>query len=303
MKRIFIFLAASLIMTACDYEFDPDIKSEPALFLKCAAYSDSALVQLEYAASVESKDSFPKLKDKLVEMKVDGTTVPVPEDGKVFRHFKSGETIEAKAGADGFKQVSGSAIIPDKPQVKSITVDYQHMFDTLSMTVFTLEMENEPGADDYFAVAIKEEASYRVGDSIYFRKQFVSAYIPSDSGDYTILSDNSDIMGSSFYNVSIFKSNVFKERKCKITMSPIPFPDNPSAEDLMLRHKFYVARLSDGMYHYSLARYKAERDFLATLGLAPAKFAWSNIKGGMGFCGASMVYESEYIYDSRIKNL
>lgn len=47
-----------------------------------------------------------------------------------------------------------------------------------------------------------------------------------------------------------------------------------------------VFGVSPEFYRYSLARYKSQSDFLAMMGLAPAQFAWSNISGGFGVCGA-----------------
>lgn len=47
-----------------------------------------------------------------------------------------------------------------------------------------------------------------------------------------------------------------------------------------------VFGVSPEFYRYSLARYKSQSDFLAMMGLAPAQFAWSNISGGFGLCGA-----------------
>lgn len=44
--------------------------------------------------------------------------------------------------------------------------------------------------------------------------------------------------------------------------------------------------VSEEFYRYSLAQYRSRTDFLALMGLAPAQFAWSNVNGGFGFCGA-----------------
>ena len=51
---------------------------------------------------------------------------------------------------------------------------------------------------------------------------------------------------------------------------------------------YYVnfSALSAEFYNYAKALYQSNFDFLSNMGLTPANFTWSNVKGGLGFVGS-----------------
>lgn len=51
-------------------------------------------------------------------------------------------------------------------------------------------------------------------------------------------------------------------------------------------YDFYFYRLSSDFYFYAKAMYQSNFDFLANMGLIPANFTWTNVRGGLGFVGA-----------------
>lgn len=50
---------------------------------------------------------------------------------------------------------------------------------------------------------------------------------------------------------------------------------------------FYMYRLSSEFYYYAKALYQSNFDFLSNMGLTPANFTYSNVRGGLGFVGAA----------------
>lgn len=50
-------------------------------------------------------------------------------------------------------------------------------------------------------------------------------------------------------------------------------------------YSIYLYRLSPETYFYAKALYQSNFDFLANMGLTPANFTWSNVRGGLGFVG------------------
>ena len=58
------------------------------------------------------------------------------------------------------------------------------------------------------------------------------------------------------------------------------------------RLKFIVINLSPEMYRFARARYEDENNTLGFIGLAPASFTYSNVRGGFGALGAFTVWVS-----------
>ena len=52
-------------------------------------------------------------------------------------------------------------------------------------------------------------------------------------------------------------------------------------------------RLSKEFYHYARAQYQSNFDFLSNMGLTPANFTYSNIRGGIGLIGAISTTRTE----------
>lgn len=52
-------------------------------------------------------------------------------------------------------------------------------------------------------------------------------------------------------------------------------------------------RLSTEFYYYAKAQYQSNFDFLSNMGLTPANFTWSNIRGGIGMIGAISTARTE----------
>lgn len=63
-------------------------------------------------------------------------------------------------------------------------------------------------------------------------------------------------------------------------------------------YTFSFYRLSEEFFLYAKALFQSNFDFLSNMGLIPANFTWSNVKGGLGFVGAvNSVTMGPYCYD------
>ena len=61
------------------------------------------------------------------------------------------------------------------------------------------------------------------------------------------------------------------------------------------KYRLILYRFSESYYNYLKARYNNNSDELSSMGLAPASFVYSNVRGGAGVCGAYTVLSSEWI--------
>ena len=63
-------------------------------------------------------------------------------------------------------------------------------------------------------------------------------------------------------------------------------------------YTFTFYRLSEEFFLFAKAMFQSNFDFLSNMGLIPANFTWSNVKGGLGLVGAvSSVTMGPYCYD------
>ena len=63
-------------------------------------------------------------------------------------------------------------------------------------------------------------------------------------------------------------------------------------------YTFTFYRLSEEFFLFAKALFQSNFDFLSNMGLIPANFTWSNVKGGLGVVGAvSSVTLGPYCYD------
>ena len=63
-------------------------------------------------------------------------------------------------------------------------------------------------------------------------------------------------------------------------------------------YTFTFCRLSEEFFLFAKALFQSNFDFLSNMGLIPANFTWSNVKGGLGVVGAvSSVTLGPYCYD------
>lgn len=63
-------------------------------------------------------------------------------------------------------------------------------------------------------------------------------------------------------------------------------------------YTFTFYRLSEEFFYFAKAMFQSNFDFLSNMGLIPANFTWSNVKGGLGFVGAvSGITMGPYCFD------
>ena len=61
------------------------------------------------------------------------------------------------------------------------------------------------------------------------------------------------------------------------------------------RYRLVLYRFSESYYNYLKARYNNESDEFSSMGLSPASFVYTNVRGGAGVCGSYTVIASDWI--------
>ena len=298
MKRYLILLATVFCLaTACEYDFDPDIKSEPRIYVRCVAYDDSMLVKLKYAAPASQKGDIPEIKTELAEITVNGHAEGIPSGGRIDRHFLAGDKIGTRVKAEGLGEVTGSTVMPSKPAVSKVTKGFVPLIDSIFLTKFDIELESKPREGDFFAVYVLREDTYVTDSSTFTVDEFqrtIAAGNSESNLEYATLGYSNGIIEMFRGPVTLFPAKIFSGKTCSVIVTAMSYgPKNPSL--VSTRYKLYVCKVSEALYRFSLSTYKSGSDILATLGLAPPQFAWSNIEGGMGVCGAITSTETDWV--------
>lgn len=61
------------------------------------------------------------------------------------------------------------------------------------------------------------------------------------------------------------------------------------------KYQLILYHFSESYYNYLKARYNSDHNDFSELGIAPASFVYSNVKGGAGVCGAYTIISSDWI--------
>jgi hypothetical protein len=65
--------------------------------------------------------------------------------------------------------------------------------------------------------------------------------------------------------------------------------------DYRYKYRLVLYRFSESYYNYLKARYNSSYGDFAEMGLSPASFVYTNVKGGAGVCGAYTVLSSDWV--------
>ena len=212
-----------------------------------------------------------------------------------IKQVKEGDLISINAGMTGLNDVYGYTEMPGLPEISDVKVENNVLIDSISYTVLHLKTDRKPDPDDYYAVHIIEERTMTFPDTLIVDTTFIRAMIQSGEDgvpEFASLNDNNGLFPFIKAPVILFPASAFKHNECALSLLSFGFifPDMT----LRSRYKLLVSKVSEEFYLYSMSLYKSSGDILATLGLAPPQFAWSNIEGGLGFCGALATIETDW---------
>lgn len=320
MKRlhhIVILTLTLLALNSCEYEFDVKSKAKPGLYAQCVADAahDEISIKLLYAAPAQGNtNDIPKLDIENLVLKADGVELSVEDlDSGFFKSILPHGTKELslKVEAAGLPAIESSTGMPGNIKLKSV----EHQSDTIMsmpLDIFTVKLDRQPEEGEYIAISMVKNM-YDTDNN--FSSEFKSAMMGA-STDTEIEIANANLKISWFVKddvnkvltlldengegnqITVIPAASFKD--ASITMPVMNFDgfsspwDEPEekVEYTKILWYFRAWSVDANFYRYALANYKSKRDFMAMMGLAPANFAWSNIKGGFGFCGS--IKESEF---------
>lgn len=319
MKKLALIslLLLAFAAVSCKFEFDVRNDADPGIYMSCISNADSAHIYVSYASrlGVNAAD-IPKLAIEDAELTVAGRKYALEVEGEnlLARYpaaMHEGERVGIRLSCNGLGSVEASTVLPAEFRAAGLTEKVDGI-GGMKIFSYELSLDRQPEDGEYVAVSMirmvlnKEEGKEPETGWIHLNPMVNTGTDPTleiaqldfDISTFKIVEK---IRRSGSYSqkdslsMTIVPARAFKEGKCNLTVMDVsgmmpPRPgDAPAAEKPVqetLRYILNVFGVSEDFYRYSLAHYKSKTDFLAQMGLAPAQFAWSNVRGGFGFCGA-----------------
>lgn len=325
MKKFSLIPLLLLLLAAasCEFEFDVRNDADPGIYLSCVSSPDSAVVYVSYASRLGvNADDIPKLVVKDAELTAGGRKQSLDLKGETLSakypaSIHEGERVGIRLSCEGLGSVEASTLFPAEYRAVKLKESVDEM-GVMKIFSYELSLDRQPREGDYLAVSIIRMISQSEQDKDPETQWLHLNPMVNTGTDPTLEVAQLDFDISAFkivekirrsgnysqkdsLSMTIVPARAFKDGSCSLTVMDVsgmmpPRPgDVPAAEKPVqetLRYIVKVFGVSEDFYRYSLAHYKSKTDFLAQMGLAPAQFAWSNVRGGFGFCGAIRVNQT-----------
>ena len=320
MKRYLTFIALSMILASCQFGFEVNNSAAPGLYVNCMSDESSISFIFEYAVHLGVRvDEIPGLKMTNIELSVNGEAVDV--DSRILsyekalgRKLEAGDRLEIRAIAEGLPEIEASTVMPALPEFKSLSLVKENA-SGVRVSGFTLELASQPVPGSYVGVMLQKRMEIEMDGQWRDSSRFLSPSVtvsadPSAEVARVNFRGMRAILptvrsGDRMQILSVIPASAFKD--CKISLTDIdmsalmhaasaggtgpgsPLPAPP--EERSVSYELRLLGVSEDFYRYSVAMSRVGTDFLAQMGLAPAQFAWTNVRGGFGVCGA-------FVFDS-----
>lgn len=218
MKRLYLLLAAALLLSGCEKQIDMDIEAQDAkVVVNARGEAGQPLkVRLTYSRPVfgtfyvpNGESYFKEVTDATVRLKAGGATYVAGrvEGGYSFVYSpQAGEELELSIDVPGHSTLKSSATVPQTPQVSNVEWRAESNIWSSELSFF---LDDNASTADYYAIRLLThdtiyytqyltDSMYRMTDSVTARDTIISdSYAHFRCVDYTVVSGLSiDIIDS-----------------------------------------------------------------------------------------------------------
>ncbi len=310
---ILIFLA--MLLTSCEFDFEVEGKGEAALFVDCICNNACCRLGLARAVPVGSQVDTAHIAPSAFSVRINGAEpdCAVPGDTVIYlpRVIAPGDEISVHIECEGFDPVDAVTVMPERFGIDSLSLSVEDI-QGVKLNLFSLKMDRQPSDDEFVGVVINRNVDELLegewnGGLVFHDVISVMPVVGVSTDPALEMAQLNYPVFNDIDVLTLIPGKAFKDGV--VTLSEVDFSDfenpymlddaeldddteEPEILDRRVIYDVYLMGVSEEFYRYCLARYKSERDFLAMMGLAPAQFAWSNIKNGFGvFAAINPVYK------------
>ena len=328
MKKIFALYAAALLLSACEYTFEPklDVNEDRMYVQAYVTDADTTFVRVSRTVPLEAaKSSGTDYRVEDFSVRADGEEVALQrkDDWRWYflGHNAPGTTLDLYIKAAGVDAASARTVVPVAPKIASVASEHITVKER-ELQKITLTLAEDPDPDTYYALAyfLKEDLWWTTvvegeveSDAITHVSSLYPTSLTEPEGLTGLLEEASrtifSFLPSWDYRDGTAQLLVLSGREIQDrTIEQYylwygPFEQEYSWEDgssywtkseYAWSVKLY--RLSGEAYSYLMARKNEDYSELAMFGLIPPGFTYSNISGGYGVFASLGVTETPWKY-------
>ena len=322
MKRFIYIFIALVTLAGCKFGFEVENDADPGVYLSCIASPDSISYYLRYASPLGvNAGDIPEVKVKNSSISISGRSLDqnplIVEDGirvyPVSGMLGTGDEVRVVVRTETLGDLDARTAIPAQIGLENVSMTRTDMMGII-MDDFTFRLDRQPEEGEYVGLFMSRTVSPE--EMAWGWEEYPADSLSGPMIDYlspaTTVATNADVelcqvdfcwpryirtwsMGFGLEEpFTIIPAAAFRNQEVSLMVTSFSaiyggYPgseEEAEAEPFDPMYTFTAMSVSEEFYRYSLAQYRSRTDFLALMGLAPAQFAWSNVNGGFGFCGA-----------------
>ncbi len=324
-KRLLYILLSLEILSGCKFGFEVKNDAEPGVFLSCIASPDSISYYLRYASPLGvNAGDIPDVRVKESTISVhrqplNQNPMTVEDDIRIYPVsgiLGTGDEVGIRVRTEDLGDLDAHTAIPARIGLEGISLTRTDMMGII-MDDFRFKLDRQPEDGEYVGLFMSRTVSpdeMRWGWMDEDEQPVDSLDMPLIDflSPSTTVAANADVelcqvdfcwpryirtwsMGYGLEQpFTVIPAAAFRNQEVSLMVTSFSaifggYPgseEEAEAEPFDPMYTFTVMAVSEEFYRYSLAVHRSRTDFLALMGLAPAQFAWSNVNGGFGFCGA-----------------
>ena len=244
--------------------------------------------------------------------------------------FKPGDRVEVAATVPGTGSADASCVVPEPFPAFSWTARLVRRSEGGQALFVDIDYSDPADGAGYYGAAVcqyteqdsqwletdPETGESHLGETTHsFHTGFLSPCPMSDAEGLSAASENPVTVMPGYYNTLSYDPS--SQRYVQIwsdVSSPMPADgrrhmtfasrcyENPGRMEYKIgwseyryKYRLVLYRFSESYYNYLKARYNNNSDEFSSMGLAPASFVYTNVRGGAGVCGSYTVIASDWI--------
>lgn len=301
-KYIFTLIVAALALQGCDTEFKlKGMSSEPKIYVYgLVGMSDTTALRVcktvplsgmtDPDMSREVSEISLTVDGKKVELaKADENTPGVPKGyWWTTDMIPGGSEVLLTAAADEAEDISSSFNMPDA--FPAFEVKYT------SAPAFKITFTDDGNTDDCYAIMVLGECTRIKDGETTVTVRACEPYEPDEDFGMETRKDYLDV-DMDEGPARVWPDTGFNGKEVSLNLEVWAYIDgisNSKYDEVRERYKAVIYRLTPEFFRYAEAQNHLDHNTLASIGLAPASFAYTNVNGGLGLFAGAAVAETEW---------
>lgn len=303
MKRfVFALIMSVFALQGCETRFDlKGMSEDPKIYVYgIAGMSDTTSFRVCKTVPVSGmSDPSASREVSSIELTVDGKAVTLtkadadtPGVPKGYwwtaEDIPGGSEVVLRASADGAEDVSSVFYMPE--EMPAFELIYT------SAPAFKITFTDDGNTDDCYAIMVLGECTRIKDGETTVTVRACEPYEPDEDFGMETRKDYLDV-DMDEGPARVWPDTGFNGKEVSLNLEVWAYIDgisNSKYDEVRERYKAVIYRLTPEFFRYAEAQNHLDHNTLASIGLAPASFAYTNVNGGLGLFAGAAVAETEW---------